>query len=99
MRIASGKNSRYRRAMRRIGRNIPTTVHLDGKIGEQPVPHGAREAHRQQYQIRFHLEGATWYLLVMRTSVGEQLLLQPDCVYPLHSAVVAGEPRGRDAPL
>lgn len=60
VRIAGGKHSRYGRAMGFIGRNIPAAIQLNAKIPQQPALHGARETHRQQYQIRFQLEGAIW---------------------------------------
>ena len=69
MRIASGKNSRNSRTMRVIGCNIPATVELNGKIFQQPTSHGSRKAHRQQYEIRFQLEGAVRQLVVARTAV------------------------------
>src|SRR6266542_6597899 len=59
MRITGGKNSPHGGAMRAIGRNIPPTVQLNGEIRQQPALHRTRETHRQQYQIRFQLEGGT----------------------------------------
>ena len=99
MRIAGGKNSRYARVMRSIGRNIPSTVELERKIIQQSILYRTGESHSQQYQICFHLELSAQYLRVGRAAVSHQLRLESNGLNLLHSPVLAGEGSCRNAPL
>jgi len=99
MRVTRSENSGHSRMMGLMRGDIASTVQLERKIIQQPALHRTSETHRQQYEIRLHLELSTRNLCVARTPIWHQLSLQSHGVNLFHFSILAGERSSRNTPF
>ena len=99
MRVAGGEYARDVGTVLEISCDTASRIKLNREIRQQSALYGSGETHRQEDEIGLELEIGSGHPRKIGASVGEDFALHTCGVKALNTTVLAGERRGRDAPL